>query len=181
MKTEKNIIKAYIIIVILSLLIILPPVFRAFFPKQKTVIGEDQGNITTINCTKDYHTEKISETVEIRYIDSKIKYTKIIYKPSTNTNQTTEEEDLTPSKELAYFKTLKDIAIELVEDKEHLEVRQMPSLDENVVVLHVYSAKNDIAKLIGRKGVMANSIRQLMSVAGRLSDKKLDIKFESYE
>ena len=76
-----------------------------------------------------------------------------------------------------YVKTLKDIAIELVEDKEHLEVRQMPSLDENVV----YSAKNDIAKLIGRKGVMANSIRQLMSVAGRLSDKKLDIKFESYE
>ena len=61
-----------------------------------------------------------------------------------------------------YVKTLKDIAIELV-------------------VLHVYSAKNDIAKLIGRKGVMANSIRQLMSVAGRLSDKKLDIKFESYE
>ena len=57
----------------------------------------------------------------------------------------------------------------------------MPSLDENVIVLYVYSAKNDIAKLIGRKGVMANSIRQLMSVAGRLSDKKLDIKFESYE
>ena len=27
-----------------------------------------------------------------------------------------------------YVKTLKDIAIELVEDKEHLEVRQMPSL-----------------------------------------------------
>lgn len=80
-----------------------------------------------------------------------------------------------------YIKTLKDIAIELVEDKEHLEVRQMPSLDENVIVLYVYSAKNDIAKLIGRKGVMANSIRQLMSVAGRLSDKKLDIKFESYE
>ena len=57
-----------------------------------------------------------------------------------------------------YVKTLKDIAIELVEDKEHLEVRQMPSLDENVIVLYVYSAKNDIAKLIGRKGVMANSI-----------------------
>ena len=51
-----------------------------------------------------------------------------------------------------YVKTLKDIAIELVEDKEHLEVRQMPSLDENVIVLYVYSAKNDIAKLIGRKG-----------------------------
>ena len=80
-----------------------------------------------------------------------------------------------------YVKTLKDIAIELVEDKEHLEVRQMPSLDENVVVLHVYSAQSDMARLIGRKGAMANSIRQLMSVAGRKTNKKLDIKFESYE
>ena len=80
-----------------------------------------------------------------------------------------------------YVKTLKDIAIELVEDKEHLEVRQMPSLDENIVVLHVYSAQSDIARLIGRKGAMANSIRQLMSVAGRKTNKKLDIKFESYE
>lgn len=80
-----------------------------------------------------------------------------------------------------YAKILKDIAIELVEDKEHLEVRELPSLDENVVVLHVYSAKNDIARLIGRKGMMANSIRQLMSVVGRKTNKKLDIKFESYE
>lgn len=80
-----------------------------------------------------------------------------------------------------YATILKDIAIELVQDKEHLEVREMPSLEENVVVLHVYCAQEDIAKLIGRKGIMANSIRQVMSVAGRLSDKKLDIKFESYE
>ena len=80
-----------------------------------------------------------------------------------------------------YTKILKDIAIELADDKEHLEVRQMPSLDENVIVLYVYSSKNDIARLIGRKGVMANSIRQLMSVAGRMTDKKLDIKFESYD
>ena len=80
-----------------------------------------------------------------------------------------------------YAKILKDIAIELVEDKDHLEVREMPSLEEDVVVLHVYSAKSDIARSIGRKGMMANSIRQLMSVAGRMANKKLDIKFESYE
>ena len=47
-----------------------------------------------------------------------------------------------------YAKILKDIAIELVEDKEHLEVREMPSLEDNVVVLHVYSAQSDIARLI---------------------------------
>ena len=79
-----------------------------------------------------------------------------------------------------YVKTLQDIASELVSDKNKLEVRQMPSLEEDTIVLYVYSSHEDIAKLIGRKGMMANSLRQLMSVCGRLNDKKLDIKFESY-
>ncbi len=79
-----------------------------------------------------------------------------------------------------YAQALKEITKELVSDQDKLEVRQMPSLDEGVVVLHVYATHNDISKLIGRKGMMANSIRQLMSVCGRLNDKKLDIKFESY-
>ena len=79
-----------------------------------------------------------------------------------------------------YIKTLRDIASELVNDKDKLEVREMPSLEEDTIVLYVYASHDDIAKLIGRKGMMANSIRQLMSVSGRLNDKKLDIKFESY-
>lgn len=79
-----------------------------------------------------------------------------------------------------YVKTLQDIARELVSEKDKLEVRQMPSLEEDTIVLYVYASHNDIAKLIGRKGMMANSIRQLMSVSGRLNGKKLDIKFESY-
>ena len=79
-----------------------------------------------------------------------------------------------------YVKTLQDVASELVSDKNKLEVRQMPSLEEDTIVLYVYASHEDIAKLIGRKGMMANSIRQLMSVCGRLNDKKLDIKFESY-
>lgn len=79
-----------------------------------------------------------------------------------------------------YVKALHDICVELVDDKEHLEVREMPSLEEDTIVLYVYANSKDIAKLIGRKGVVASSIRQLMSVSGRLHDKKLDIKFESY-
>ena len=67
-----------------------------------------------------------------------------------------------------YVKALQDICLELVNDRDKLEVREMPSLDD------------DISKLIGRKGVMANSIRQLMSVSTRGMHKRLDIKFESY-
>ena len=75
---------------------------------------------------------------------------------------------------------LQDICLELVNDRDKLEVREMPSLDDNAIVLYVYASHDDISKLIGRKGVMANSIRQLMSVSTRGMHKRLDIKFESY-
>lgn len=80
-----------------------------------------------------------------------------------------------------YEKILTDIASELVQNKEQLKVRQMPSLDENSVVLYVYAAKDDLSKLIGVKGSMANSMRKILSVAGHLTKKKIEIKFESYE
>lgn len=79
-----------------------------------------------------------------------------------------------------YVKTLLDITRELVNDKDQLEVREMPSLDEDTITLYVYASKNDISKLIGRKGVMANSIRTLMSIGQHDDHKRLDIKFESY-
>ena len=78
-----------------------------------------------------------------------------------------------------YVKALQDICFELVNDRDKLEVREMPSLDDNAIVLYVYASHDDISKLIGRKGVMANSIRQLMSVSTRGMHKRLDIKFES--
>ena len=37
----------------------------------------------------------------------------------------------------------------------------MPSLEEDTIVLYVYASHEDIAKLIGRKGMMANSIRSI--------------------
>lgn len=80
-----------------------------------------------------------------------------------------------------YIKILHDLCVELVVDKEHLKVKEMPSLEDDEVVLYVYANQNDIAKLIGKKGAMANAIRQFMSVSGTLSEKKLTIKFESYE
>ena len=79
-----------------------------------------------------------------------------------------------------YVKTLHDIAVELVHNKYRLEVREMPSLDEDTLTLVVYADQEDIARLIGRHGIMANSIRRLMSVPSRMNNKRLDIKFESY-
>lgn len=80
-----------------------------------------------------------------------------------------------------YIQILHDMAIELVEDKTSLKVVERSSLEENEVLLYVYASKEDISRLIGKKGNMASAIRQIMSVPSRLDNKKIVIKFESYE
>lgn len=75
-------------------------------------------------------------------------------------------------------KVLLNLIKPMVEDKESLDVRLMPSLDDKEVLLHVYAKNDDIARLIGRKGSMASALRQVMSVASHSNNKKVTIKFE---
>ena len=75
-------------------------------------------------------------------------------------------------------KVLLNLVKPMVEDKESLDVRLMPSLDDKEVLLHVYAKNDDIARLIGRKGSMASALRQVMSVASHSNKKKVTIKFE---
>lgn len=79
-----------------------------------------------------------------------------------------------------FEKVLYELLCPIVDDKLNLSVKLMPSLDENEILLYVYANSEDVARLIGRKGAMASSIRQMMSVASRKEDKKITIKFESY-
>ncbi len=77
-------------------------------------------------------------------------------------------------------KTLYDLVYPIAEDKDAVSVKNMPSLNENEVILYVYAKSEDVARLIGRQGTMATALRQMMSIASRLEDKKITIKFESY-
>ena len=81
---------------------------------------------------------------------------------------------------IEYEKVVMDLVSPIVDDKTSLSVKQMPSLDENEVLLYVYANIDDVARLIGRKGSMASSIRQMMSIASRDENKRITIKFESY-
>jgi len=56
----------------------------------------------------------------------------------------------------------------------------MSSTNENEVLLYVYANSEDVARLIGRKGSMASSIRQMMSIAARETHKRVSVKFEAY-
>ncbi|MEF9961098.1 MAG: KH domain-containing protein [Erysipelotrichaceae bacterium] len=81
---------------------------------------------------------------------------------------------------VAYEKIVMDLVQPMVDDKSSLSVKLMPSLDEKEILLYIYANGDDVARLIGRKGVMASAIRQMMSVASRSEEKRITIKFESY-
>jgi len=48
------------------------------------------------------------------------------------------------------------------------------------VSLYVYASSDDIARLIGRKGIMASSLRQMIAIAARNMKSHISVKFEAY-
>ena len=78
-------------------------------------------------------------------------------------------------------KTLLDICLPLVDDQKALSVKTMATTNDNEILLYVYANSEDVARLIGRKGIMASSIRQMMSIAARDVHKRISVKFEAYQ
>ena len=78
-----------------------------------------------------------------------------------------------------YEKTLLDIVKPMVDQPETLSVKQLDSINDDEVLLYVYASSPDIARLIGKKGMMANSIRQMLQVASKIEKKRISIKFEA--
>lgn len=76
-------------------------------------------------------------------------------------------------------KTLYDLIAPIVDDLDSIKVSEKLSKNKRVIYLNVLCAKNDMPRLIGRKGHMANSLRQTMMIASRLENKKVMINFES--
>lgn len=75
---------------------------------------------------------------------------------------------------------LYDLVLPLVENKESLRVEALESLDEHEIICVIYAQSEDIARLIGRQGTMARSIRGTMALPSRLLDQHIAIRFEAY-
>ena len=68
----------------------------------------------------------------------------------------------------------------LVSDQDSVSVKEMESLNENETLLYVYANSEDISKLIGRKGAMANSLKQMLGISTKSYHKRISIKFEAF-
>ena len=78
-------------------------------------------------------------------------------------------------------KILFDLVEPIVEHKEALAVHRLESINEDEIILMVYAKNDDIGRLIGKKGTMANALRQVMGISSRLLNKRIQLKFEAIE
>ena len=80
-----------------------------------------------------------------------------------------------------YDKIIHSLVGAFVVNKEAVMIRQMPTEDEKEVVLLIVAEQEDTARLIGRKGIIADALREVLSIAGKTESKRIHLKFESFD
>ena len=80
-----------------------------------------------------------------------------------------------------YEKIIHAFVDSFIDNPESLMVREMPNDSEKDILILVVANQTDTAKLIGRKGIVADALREVISIAGKLESKRVHLKFESFD
>ena len=80
-----------------------------------------------------------------------------------------------------YEKLIHTIIDEIVDDPKSVLIRVTESEGSKDVSIIIASEKEDTSRLIGHKGTIANAIREVVGVAGKSENKRVHIKFESFD
>lgn len=78
-----------------------------------------------------------------------------------------------------YIKLVRDIIEPLVSNPDALDIKIKEDSDKKFAQITVYCSNDDAGKLIGRGGSVADAIREIVNVSGKLSNKRVHVKFES--
>ena len=65
-----------------------------------------------------------------------------------------------------------EIVKSLVVNKDSVSVKEFPTEEENVILIQVMVADEDMGRVIGREGRTANAIRTLVQASSALTDNK---------
>ena len=80
-----------------------------------------------------------------------------------------------------YEKIIRTLIDPIVEEPKSVLIRVDEDSNGKDVNILVAAEKEDTARLIGRYGIVANSLREIISVAGRSEDRRIFLKFESFD
>ena len=77
-----------------------------------------------------------------------------------------------------YEQIILDIVSPLVNHKDRLRVILLDQENLHDSTYMIYCDESDVARLIGKKGVVAEAIREVVNVSAKLNSKKIKLKFE---
>ena len=78
-----------------------------------------------------------------------------------------------------YEKIIRNLIDPIDEEPKSVLIRVDEDSNGKDVNILVAAEKEDTARLIGRYGIVANSLREIISVAGRSEDRRIFLRFES--
>lgn len=81
-----------------------------------------------------------------------------------------------------YEKTIHGLIDPLVEHPETIMIREVPGRTERDVTILIVAEDDDTARLIGKRGSVANALREAISIVGKVdnSNTRIHLKFESF-
>lgn len=68
----------------------------------------------------------------------------------------------------------------IIEDPSSVLIRVNDQEEKDIVIL-IAAEKEDTARLIGKRGSIANALREVVSVAGKGEGKHIHLRFESFD
>ena len=80
-----------------------------------------------------------------------------------------------------YEKIVHTLIDDIVEDPKAVLIRVSEGTTPKDILIIIAAEKEDTARLIGHKGIIANALREVVGIAGKSENKRIHIKFESFE
>ena len=81
-----------------------------------------------------------------------------------------------------YAAILHPIINPLIEKPETVLIRELPNKSRRDVTILIVCEPEDTARLIGRRGTVANALREVIGIAGKVdgTNQRIHLKFESF-
>lgn len=78
---------------------------------------------------------------------------------------------------------IRPIITPLVENPDSIIIREIPGNSQKETTVLIVSEDDDTARLIGKKGVVANALREVVGIATKAdnSNTRIHLKFESFK
>ena len=80
-----------------------------------------------------------------------------------------------------YEKVIHALIDPIVDSPESVLIRVTEGTTPKEVNILIAAEKEDTSRLIGKKGIIANALRELVGVAGKTENKHVHLRFESFD